>query len=151
MSRVFRLPDQAAADALQKRLTGKTQVRQHQPASPDAAAAILASPKRGKALVNWSVELSRQIRLAGLPAPILEYPFAKTEGRKFRADLAFPSLLLLVEIDGAVHRIKARFQGDLERDQWLFFSPWRKLRVSPAQVRSGAALHLVEQALASRL
>ena len=90
--------------------------------------------------------LADQIAAAGLQAPILEYRFAPP--RKWRADLAYPERHLLIEIDGAVHRIKGRFQADLERDQAIFFGNWEKLRVSPAQVRSGEALKLVRRALA---
>ena len=98
---------------------------------------------------DYAHELSFQIKAARLPAPIREFPFAKPQ-RAFRADLAFPALRLLVEVDGSVHRIKERFRGDLERDQWIFLNlpTWRKLRVSPRQVRSGEALQLVERALA---
>lgn len=94
-------------------------------------------------------DLDGQLRLVGLPAPVLEYPFAKPE-RAYRADLAWPNLRLLVEVDGAVHRIKERFSADLLRDQVIFFMGWRKLRVSPMQVRNGEALRLVERALEMR-
>lgn len=95
-----------------------------------------------------SLLLAGQIKRAGLPAPCLEYPFAKHLGRRYRADLAYPSLQLLIEVDGMVHRIKARFAADLERDQVIFQLGLRKLRVSPKQVRDGRALELVKQALA---
>lgn len=97
---------------------------------------------------NTEDMLAFQIRSARLPAPQRQYPFAKPE-RRFTADFAWPSLLLLVEIDGQVHRIRESFAAGFERDQWIFFSRWRKLRVSPAQVRSGEALRIVERALAA--
>ena len=96
---------------------------------------------------NYELELFKQIRLAGLPLPLPHYPFAKPQ-RRFKADWAYPDLCLLIEIDGQVHRIRDKWERDLERDQWIFFSEWRKLRVSPAQVRSGEALELVRKALA---
>jgi hypothetical protein len=95
---------------------------------------------------DYSAELAFQLRAVGAPSPQREYPFAKPE-RAFRADLCWPALWLIVEVDGAVHRLKGQFTRDFERDQWIFFSRWRKLRVSPAQVRSGIALQLVERAL----
>lgn len=147
MSRVFRLPDKAAADALQRRLKG-TGLEAVQEAPRAATAKGSRFPGRNEG-TNYSVLLARQVRMAGLPAPVLEYPFAKPE-RDYRADLAYPDLRLLIEVDGAVHRIKERFSADLLRDQVIFFLGWRKLRVSPKQVQNGDALTLVERALATR-
>lgn len=42
-----------------------------------------------------------QIIAAKLPEPVQEYPFAETIGRKWRADLAWPSYRILFEIEGA--------------------------------------------------
>jgi hypothetical protein len=100
---------------------------------------------------TYPLMLAGQLRRAGLPAPLLEYPFAKHLGRRYKADLAYPSLGLLVEVDGMVHRVKARFVADLERDQIIFQLGLRKLRVSPAQVRDGRALELVRAALSVEL
>jgi very-short-patch-repair endonuclease len=91
--------------------------------------------------------LALQIKMAGLPAPEREYKFAAAEGRKFRADLAFPDKMLLIEIDGAVHRIKGRFDRDLEKGQIALRLGWRVLHTSPVQVKNGRALQLVEAAL----
>ncbi len=89
--------------------------------------------------------LAFQCSLAGLPAFEREHVFAAP--RKWRFDLALPPLLFAVEVDGAVHRIKERFNRDLEKHQAAFLARWSVFRVSPAQVKSGEALHLVEQAL----
>ena len=100
---------------------------------------------------RYSRALARQIRGASLPAPILEYPFDKQiegGGRRWAFDLAWPSLMLAVEVDGAVHRIKERFKSDLEKRQAADRLGWRVLPVSPRQVESGRALELVRDALA---
>ena len=104
----------------------------------------LAHP--GKRKWHYEQDLAEQIEQAGLALPILEYAFAKPE-RKFRADLCWPSLKLIVEIEGAVHRIKARYKTDIERRQWCFLHDWRILPILPEQVKNGEALVLVEQAL----
>ena len=107
------------------------------------------NPGRRSLARDWEQEFAFQIKVARLPAPQRQYPFAKPE-RAFMADFAWPAVWLLVEIDGAVHRIADRFAGDFERDQWIFFSRWRKLRISPSQVRSGEGIRLLERALSSR-
>ena len=115
-----------------------------------------ASRQRNHGKPDWASDAIRDphvrllaLHVAGcdLPTPKLEYQFAAP--RKWRADLAWPDRMLIVEIDGTVHRIKARFKADLLRDQAIFLLGWRKLRVSPAQVRDGTAIQLVKRALAS--
>ena len=113
---------------------------------PRSSPSLATAGRSGR--FNYELELFRQIRLAGLPTPCREYPFAKPE-RKFRADLAYPDLRLLIEIEGAPHRIKARYQSDIERRQWAFLHNWKILPVLPAQVRSGEAVELVRKALIS--
>ena len=76
---------------------------------------------------------------------MLEYRFHATRGWRF--DLCWPALKLAVEVDGAVHRIKERFLADMEKHQAAFAAGWRVLRVAPRQVRNGAAVELVRQAL----
>ena len=99
---------------------------------------------------HYSRLLSHQLRLLSLPAPVAEYPFAKHEGRKWRLDLAYPSNdpPLAIEVDGAVHRIKGRFDRDMEKHQALVRLGWKLLRVSNKQVRNGQAVELVRALLA---
>lgn len=108
-----------------------------------------AAPKQDQE--HYSRELARQIRAAGLPAPILEYPFAKQieseSGRGWRFDLAYPSEMLAVEVNGMVHRIKARHLADIEKGREALRLGWRVLVVTPSEVRSGAALDLVREFL----
>ena len=94
---------------------------------------------------KWPLALDQQLRLIGITAQVLEHRFAQP--RKWRFDIAYPPILFAVEVDGMVHRIKERFVADLEKHQAAFAAGWRVLRVSPAQVRSGEACQLVEQAL----
>lgn len=98
-----------------------------------------------KTYPDYSRMLIAQLELVGALSPVPEYRFY--EGRKWRLDLAYPDRRLAIEVDGAVHRIKGQFYRDLEKHQALFFEGWRLLRVSTAQVRSGAALAMVRRAL----
>ena len=96
---------------------------------------------------KWAMELARQIGLVGLPAPELEYRFAKSIGRNFRADLAWPALKLLLEIDGGAHAIRKRQEQTVLRGQVAQSLGYRIITVLPGQVRNGEALKLVEDAL----
>ena len=96
---------------------------------------------------KWAMELARQIGLVGLPAPELEYRFAKSIGRNFRADLAYPARHLLIEIDGGAHSIRARQEQTVLRGQVAQSLGYTIITVLPGQVRNGEALALVEKAL----
>lgn len=71
---MLRLPDMAAAEALQRKLTGGKTVQ-----APARKVATTAQEKEP----SWSDALADQLRIAGLPAPVLEYHFAKPE-RNYR-------------------------------------------------------------------
>lgn len=96
---------------------------------------------------KWPAVLQSQIIEAGLPAPFREFTWHPT--RNFRADLAWPGHQFAVEVDGAVHRIKGKFERDIERHNLLVLAGWKYLRVTPDMVRSGEALRLVREALAA--
>ena len=94
---------------------------------------------------GWPIVLRDQIEAAGLPVPYREHMFHVNRG--WRLDLAWPERRLAVEVDGAVHRIKGRFKGDIEKHNALTLAGWRWLRVTPQQVREGEALALVRELL----
>lgn len=87
--------------------------------------------------------LAAQIVEAGLPAAQREYRWHPT--RKFRADLAWPERKFIAEVDGAVHRIKGKFERDIERHNLLIREGWVYIRVTPNMVRSGEALTWVRE------
>jgi len=96
-------------------------------------------------------ELAIQIRDAGLLQPLLEFCFdcqLDGSGRPWRADLCWPRLKLIIEVDGSVHRIRSRFRGDIKKRQAADRLGYRVVPVTPAQVRNGEALALVREALA---
>ena len=96
-----------------------------------------------------SLTLYWQIAKAKLPRPIREYHFDQqgTDGRGWKFDLAWPSLMIAVEVDGMVHRIKGRYKADIPRSQAAFMAGWRVLRVSPTDVENGRALELIRQSV----
>ena len=95
---------------------------------------------------RWPLVLRDQIVEAGLPEPFREFVWHPT--RNFRADLAFPDRKFIVEVDGAVHRIKSKFARDIERHNLLVREGWIYIRVTPEMVRSGEALQWVKEFMA---
>ena len=112
----------------------------------------LVRRKRGGGIVRvltgrrWEDEFAAQLDAAGFHY-LREFRFIPE--RRFRFDFAFLPPLIAFEIDGAVHRIKARFMGDREKGNLATLRGWRVLHVSPAQVRSGEALALARLSLAA--
>lgn len=97
--------------------------------------------------------LAWQCKVAGLPIPEREYRFHPT--RRWRFDLAWPSDLfrLALEVDGGMysarsgHRSYTGVLRDIEKINAATLLGWRVLRCTPAQVKSGDALTLIEKAI----
>lgn len=100
-------------------------------------------PKREPRGRRWEDMLAAQLDEAGI-AFEREYRFVLD--RRFRFDFRI-GLDLAVEIEGGVHGLKRQFRSDLDKHALALLYGWRVLRVSPEQVRSGAALGLVERLL----
>jgi very-short-patch-repair endonuclease len=96
---------------------------------------------------KWGYEdtLAAQLREAGIHRFVQEYQFV--EGRKFRADIAFCLEKIAVEVQGQCHRIRSKFDRDIERTQVAFLAGWRILPIAPKQVKDGTALALIKEAL----
>ena len=96
--------------------------------------------------------MANQIWLAGLPAPIREYPFC--DGRRWRADFAWPSANLILEVEGGIwtegrHTRGSGFSADTEKYNAAVSLGWRVLRVTAQQIKSGQALKWIEECLQS--
>lgn len=97
--------------------------------------------------------LAFQIKAAKLPEPVRQYRYAPP--RKFRADFAWllpPPYSLLVEVQGGIFTRQAHGSikgvlADIDRLNAATMAGWRLLRVTPAMIKSGEALILIEGAL----
>lgn len=99
------------------------------------------------------IAFDRQCHLTGLPRPVAEHRFHPK--RKWRFDWAWPLELVAVEVEGGAwtggrHTRGSGFEKDLEKYAEAVILGWRVLRVTPKQVRDGAARTLVERLLMSR-
>ena len=89
-----------------------------------------------------------QLDAAGLTGYVREYQ--AIPGRKFRFDFAFLRERLLVEINGGTYNGGAHGRGvginrDYEKGNLAVVNNWRVLSFDTKQVKSGAALEVVEQ------
>ena len=89
---------------------------------------------------------------AGLPAPVREHRFAPP--RRWRFDYAWPAHRTALEIEGGVwaggRHVRGRgYESDCEKYSEAALRGWRVLRVTPAMLRDGRALGLLERALAA--
>jgi len=96
----------------------------------------------------------RHIRDARLPAPEIEYPFAKEAlGRKWESDFAWPELRLLVEVEGGVysggrHTRGKGFIDDCEKYVEAQILGWRVVRFPGSWVLDGTAIRYLVRLIA---
>ena len=111
-----------------------------------------AVPKSEPKVNEWEEELAAQILLAGLPAPMRQYPFAKNVGRQYRADFAFMDERLLVEVNGGAfiggrHTRGAGYEDDLQRNAIATALGWRVVSVTPSHIKKKFAIEWIKCAL----
>jgi very-short-patch-repair endonuclease len=79
----------------------------------------------------------------------VQFPFAWAYGRKWRADVAYPAHLLLIECEGGCHGIEEKRVRDLERASVAAVLGYRVLRVNRKMVDDGRAVEWVRLCLGS--
>jgi very-short-patch-repair endonuclease len=68
--------------------------------------------------------------------------------RKWSLDFAMLDKKLAVEVQGMVHRIKDKFQRDIEKRAELMLNGWRVLEVDGEAIKDGRALGWIKRLLA---
>lgn len=101
---------------------------------------------------DLEIEFLNQIRLEGLPTPMLEHEFARP--RKYRFDFFWPYAVppLAVEVEGGIfgkggHSTGVGITRDCEKGNMACLKGIRLLRVLPAHIKHGEAIHLLKGAL----
>lgn len=115
-------------------------------------------PARKGNYLDWNKVLLEQIRLSGLPEPLLEYTFHAS--RQWRFDFCWRESgnLVACEVEGGIwmqtstgrskgHAHPERFEGDCEKYNEAALYGWTIIRVTPAMIRDGRALDWLERAL----
>ena len=75
---------------------------------------------------------------AGLPAPVLQL-WVGTDVGRFRLDMAYPDLMIAVEVDGSQHLDAAARDADRVRDAALASLGWTVLRIRVGTLASDLA------------
>jgi hypothetical protein len=129
--------------------------------TPEAVVAHAAGTKAARAagLVRAEVDSPMETRLrlllvlAGLPEPQVNHIVRWKDGRtRYRFDLAYPEVRVVVEYDGRQHRADLdQWDRDLERSEWLDDDGWRIVTVHSRGIyrRPDQTLSRVRQALVS--
>jgi hypothetical protein len=100
---------------------------------------------------DYADTLNQQIALVGnLPRPERDYRFDPK--RRWRMDLAWPSLMVSCEVDGGEwsggkHSRGLGMQSNCEKLNAALLAGWKPYRFTGSQVTSGYALTILELAL----
>jgi very-short-patch-repair endonuclease len=92
-------------------------------------------------------------RQLGLPEPEREFRFAPP--RRWRADFAWPTLRVLVEIEGGIwtggrHTRGSGFEADMAKYNAAALAGWTVLRFGGTAIKSGNAARMTALALNQR-
>lgn len=90
------------------------------------------------------------LKVAGVPEPVREYEFAPP--RRWRADFAWPDLMIAVEVEGGSwnggrHVHGDGFERDCEKYNELAARGWRLFRFTGRMVEDGSALAMLERVI----
>lgn len=97
---------------------------------------------------KWELTLAQHIEAMRLPKPVRQYQFIP--GRRFRADFAWPDLMLIVEVDGGIHTNGRHnrgtgFEKDRIRDGLALEAGWIVYRCTPDMVAKGMAVETIRK------
>lgn len=101
---------------------------------PKRIEAVLGARIKGydKSESGLEMRVLRAIVGAGLPEPVQQY-WVTLDGRRRRIDLAYPELMLAIEVDGwANHGPRSAFDADRARENELDITGWHRLHFTSA-------------------
>ena len=118
--------------------------------TPRKPAATARKTKPSPPPIDYAEALLFQFQLAGLPEPQREFLFHRK--RKWRFDLAWPELLIAVEVEGGVwtggrHVRGQGYEGDCEKYNEAQLAGWMVLRFTPGMMKRGKANLVIEKAI----
>ncbi len=100
--------------------------------------------------LDYAEALLYQLQLSGLPQPEREFVFHSK--RKWRFDLAWPKLLIAVEVEGGIwvggrHVRGEGYEADCEKYNEAQLAGWMVLRFTPGMIKRNKAGGVIEKAL----
>lgn len=102
-------------------------------------------PPQHRKKLEYEKQLGMQMEKAGITG--FEIDARYIPERQFRADALFRKQKLVVEIQGACHRIRDKWKRDIEKAQLTLLEGYRLLPIGTNQVRDGTAVVIVQRAL----
>lgn len=102
-------------------------------------------PRKPRQKYEYEKQLALQLTLMGFTEHEVDVRYLKD--RLHRADVLFRKERLVVEIQGHVHRIRDKWERDIEKAQLTLMAGYRLLPVSTKQVKTGVAADIVKAAL----
>lgn len=120
------------------------------PRKTSPAARKGAQPRARIPLFDYAEALLFELKMAGYPEPDREFLFHPK--RKWRFDLAWPELLIAVEVEGGIwtggrHVRGEGYEGDCEKYNEAQLAGWMVLRFTPGMIKRGKAVGVIESAL----
>lgn len=102
---------------------------------------------------DLEIGLRKRLDAAGYTGYVQEHMFHPT--RRWRFDFAWPDLKLAIEIQGGTHIGGRHTRGSSVEEDYIKFNSatvlgWSVLQVTGDQVRSGYALSVLDEFMASR-
>jgi hypothetical protein len=118
--------------------------------------AELEKLKREAKNKRWEDELIFQISTTGMDAPEREYRFDTRNGRKWRFDMAWVYKRIAVEVHGGVWikgggRHNREIGKDAEKRNAAQLQGWDVYEFTPDQIKSGAALCTIQEAMVDKM
>lgn len=102
--------------------------------------------------IDYKAMFEQQLSLFFVPAPAKELMFAKSLGRRWKFDYAWPDELIAVEYEGiwgsgsSRHTSKTGYEEDCVKYNTAQLLGWRVIRITARMVDDGRALVFVRQA-----
>lgn len=89
-----------------------------------------------------------------IPAPEVEFAFAKEQGRKWRFDFAWPKQKVALEVDGGIwigggHNRGAQIKKTWEKENSANLMGWHIYKCEPKDICKTQTAKLLQQALSS--
>jgi len=90
------------------------------------------------------------IKSEGLPIPKREYCFAKSIGRRWRFDFAYPNLKIGIECEGGIYsggrHVRGKgFENDCIKYNHAAMMGWTVLRFTKGMIESGQAIEFIKK------
>lgn len=104
-----------------------------EPPAPRRRAAVIQRDERDLPPDPYPA-FAKAVVEAGCLRPVREFFFAKERGRSWAFDYAWPLHKFAVEVDGAVHRIRERWEADLDKFNTAILMGWTVLHLRPKHV-----------------